>query len=62
VGASKKIWPIRGFFDSAGQGRWNEGDSMRGQCGYFNVDDPLKYLGDLSDQLEAFRGTGSGQS
>lgn len=28
---------------------------MRGQRGFFNVDDRLKRLSDLGDQLEAFR-------
>src|ERR1700730_16647042 len=31
-------------------------DSMRRQAGFFDVDDRLKRLSDLGDQLEAFRG------
>jgi transposase, IS5 family len=32
-------------------------DSMRGQPGFFDVDDWLQRLSDLGDQLEAFRAT-----
>src|SRR3984893_11455579 len=41
----------QGYFDCNG---WIGDDSMRRQAGFFDVDDRLKRLNDLGDQLEAF--------
>ena len=49
-----KTWSIGSISDSIGlDGIWSK--NMRGQPGFFDIDDRLKRLSDLGDQLEAFR-------
>src|SRR3974390_2473547 len=49
-----KTWRISAIFEFHGL-RWIGDDWMRGQRGFFDVDDRLKRLSDLGDQLEAFQ-------
>src|SRR5271166_497068 len=49
-----KTWPIPSLSDSIVMDCVGD-DSMGGQPGFFDVDDRLKRLSDLGDQLDAFR-------
>ena len=49
-----KTWSIGSISDSIGLDGFRS-KSMRGQPGFFDIDDRLKRLSDLGDQLETFR-------